>query len=392
MNEKAGTDPHKTMPMRMIFQSATYRVEHHAADVHRKARSVVCTFTPYGFRDLDKPGFGVAFLQKLGFDVIAFKSARDRWFQDMPDEILPKVRSECLAGRYDTIMTYGSSMGGFAALACADALGAQRVIAMSPQFTIKEAYDTRWAANAKGLKWNRPIDTAAVGNADVHVVYDDRSPLEMSHITRLQAIVPSGRLHEIRLPFSGHPSLAYLRQVGSVSSFVRQLLIAPHDMHCIDTWSDRRHSANFYMALSAHLESREKTGSAIWAMQQAQNIAPGNAIVMHQFALLLERAGRIDDAIVQAVKATQTGVSNPGYRQHLGMLMYRSGRYAEAVSALTEALRLSPHNGDFRYKLNAAQDALSGMTVAKGAMRGKQSLETGFPGFARRLVNFLTVR
>ena len=352
--------------MRIIFESTNYRVEHHVADAHNETRSVVCTFTPYGFRNLDEPGFGVTFLQKLGFDVIAFKSAHDRWFQDMPDDILPMVRRESLTGRYDTIMTYGSSMGGFAAIACASALGAHRVIAVSPQFTIKEAYDTRWAAKAKGLEWKRSINTVAVGNADVHVVYDDRNPLETAHITRLRAIMPTSRLHEVPLPFSGHPSLTYLRQVGSASRFVRQLLIAPQDIDYVDTWSCRRRSSHFYMALAAYLESRGKTKYAIWAMQQAQIIAPGNAIVMHQYALLLERAGRIDDAIIQAVNATKTGISNPGYRQHLGMLMYRSERYAEAVSALTEALRLAPNNVDFRHKLNAAQEALERVPIVRG--------------------------
>lgn len=75
-----------------IFKSKNVSIDFH--DAGCGASKLIYTFTPFQFNDLDGDGFGIPFLVKNGFDVIAMKINDDSWYQYIDDNILSKSPSE----------------------------------------------------------------------------------------------------------------------------------------------------------------------------------------------------------------------------------------------------------------------------------------------------------
>src|SRR4051794_1872432 len=111
------------------------------------ADRVVITFGSYSVTPgFDQPGFGERFLRKNRIDAVHIVPRSNRWYQytDMPDAL---AAARARTGGYPLRIAYGSSMGGYAAINFSARLDAQRVIALSPQFSIdptKMPKDRRW--------------------------------------------------------------------------------------------------------------------------------------------------------------------------------------------------------------------------------------------------------
>ena len=186
------------------------------------AERVACTFTPFKNRNHEGLGYAGQFLLKRGFDIIAFKSSSDDWYQSLLPEDLECVRSAILKGDYSSCLGYGSSMGGFAAIALSGALGMHRVLAYSPQYRIDQEFDTRWRACLSNIPvWRHEI--GAPTQAEVVVVYDNHSK-DKQHAALIRQALPPGSVTDVALPFSGHPSAYFLQETDELRSFAEAVL------------------------------------------------------------------------------------------------------------------------------------------------------------------------
>jgi hypothetical protein len=79
-------------------------------------------------------GFAEEFCEQYQLDAVFVNCVSNEWYQyaDLP-EALSAIRS--FAAPWERRVTYGSSMGGYAALRFAAAVGAQRSIAIGPQYS-----------------------------------------------------------------------------------------------------------------------------------------------------------------------------------------------------------------------------------------------------------------
>ncbi len=78
------------------------------------------------------------------------------------------------------------------------------------------------------------------------------------------------------------------------------------------------------------------------SFRRALELAPGNALVLHQSAWLVGNLGRFDEGIALARRAVeQDPLSAPAYFS-LGLILWTAMRRAEAVTALGKALELAP--------------------------------------------------
>lgn len=124
------------------------------------------------------------------------------------------------AAGYSFIGTYGYSMGAFAAIAFADHLRANLAIAISPQYSIKDDFDKRWAAQAKSIEsWRHQIDARATRNCDIVILYDSKFYLDHAQVNRIKDKVDPGKLRIIEVPFSGHFTLRFLVQGECLPAF-----------------------------------------------------------------------------------------------------------------------------------------------------------------------------
>src|SRR5690606_30202022 len=122
----------------------------------------------------DRPGFGEEFLRNAGISAIHVMGVREDWYQypEMP-AAMQAVR-QATAGA-ERVMTYGSSMGGYAALRFADAAGANAVLAISPQYSIdpkKMPFETRWHQESQRIQWRPEIDGRIVCDSYPVIVFD----------------------------------------------------------------------------------------------------------------------------------------------------------------------------------------------------------------------------
>jgi dienelactone hydrolase len=100
--------------------------------------STICvvTFDSYSdVRTLERTGFGEHFFEQSRIDAIHVIARSNEWYQN--DEILDIcVAVAAITQDYERVYTYGSSMGGYAAIRFGVHVGARAAIALSPQFSV----------------------------------------------------------------------------------------------------------------------------------------------------------------------------------------------------------------------------------------------------------------
>lgn len=171
-----------------------------------------------------RKGFGEDFLLKNGFAVLSVLTSSANWFR--PPALLdafqrPEIKA--FFSRYDRIHSYGSSMGGFGALAFADLLGVSNVVALQPVSSLAPdlaPWETRFA-HGRTLNWDGPYRDACEGFSQVSSVYAFFDPLtpDARHVDRL-ARAGGDRLHRIPVADAGHAVPRTLQRKGVLGTAV----------------------------------------------------------------------------------------------------------------------------------------------------------------------------
>lgn len=189
----------------------------------------VVTFDSYnalcdsGGLPLERLAFGEEFLARRGISMIAAVGCDNRWYQypDMPqalDNIAAVTRGAA------KVLTYGSSMGGYAALRFADAVQADIVLAFSPQYCADRRtvpFETRWRKARADIPWLPQFRGRLSCRATPLVLYDSRFWPDVLHAALIARDTPTQR---IPLPHAGHPVTTYLAEIGILQDMVPALL------------------------------------------------------------------------------------------------------------------------------------------------------------------------
>ena len=202
----------------IILKSGNYTVEGY---FYGKGRLVV-TFEP----DTDKkpgtelrPGWGSTILRKNKVSHICVKPAESDWYQGAElAEIFSHLRHKI--SEHSRVITYGASMGGFAALAYGDALGAHEVYAFDPQSTLHRP-DVPWEKRfikALPLDFTGPFGSA-IGNfstaEQVYSFLDWHTRDDRMHAERLRF----DSVEYINIPYMGHGA-AYAASASGVMNHI----------------------------------------------------------------------------------------------------------------------------------------------------------------------------
>ncbi len=111
-----------------LAQDRDFRITLHRADPSGDDRPIVVTFGGQP-SDLTATGFGTAFLLGQGFDTVYVAQRHGTQYQGLSRERFVEGVAPVIAGR--DVVTYGASLGGYAALYYGGAIDA-RIIAASP--------------------------------------------------------------------------------------------------------------------------------------------------------------------------------------------------------------------------------------------------------------------
>lgn len=189
-----------------------------------------------------RKGFGEAFFESRGFTAYHFLPTGNCWYQypEMP-EALACVRADIADGA--RLITYGMSMGAYAAYRFSEPLRADAVIAFSPQYSIdrwRVWWERRWGSESTSLIWDRELPRKEA----VKYVFYDPLNTDRRHIRGLRR---EADLELTRIYFSGHASIAYVQECGMLENVVFDIAEDRFDIARFETrlWQRRVQSPTY---------------------------------------------------------------------------------------------------------------------------------------------------
>lgn len=299
----------------------------------------VVTFDNYGIgHGFDRAAFGEDFLRKEGISAIHVMGVREDWYQYVEMAEAMRVVRQATAGA-ERVMTYGSSMGGYAALRFADAAGANAVLALSPQYSIdlqKAAFEKRWLQDSQRIQWLPEIDGVLTSQAKPVVAFDPSGD-DLLHVKLIEKSIAISR---IELPYCGHPATTVLGEMGLLGALVLQVLDGSLDVEGMRREARRRRrvSSVHHMRL-ANLQPPRRAEWGVKLARRALELAPHNAGAMEALAARLGQTGRHEEALALYEAALAQSNRDPVYLVALADALVANGRAKEAVSLAEETVR-----------------------------------------------------
>lgn len=207
------------MAAERLADHAKYRITLHRA---RRAQGddrgpLVITFggQPSGPGDA---GFGTGWALQHGWDTIHVAQRHASQYQGLDHEDFAAAILPASSGR--DLVCYGSSLGGYAALYYAGAVGA-RVLAASPMFPAWPPLER--THDAIPIRHRPLADLPATPHSPI-VLYDPMVPGDAAMVERMvRPVYPAGRY--ATLPFAGHTTLQALSRTGMLKPFVRAAIV-----------------------------------------------------------------------------------------------------------------------------------------------------------------------
>lgn len=303
----------------------------------------VVTFDHYGIgHGFDRQGFAEDFLRKAGVSAIHVMGAREDWYQypEMP-EAMQTVRS-ALAGA-DRVLTYGVSMGGYAAIRFADAARADAVLAISPQYSIdplKAPFEDRWLQDSRRIAWLPEIEGPLTCRARPVVVFDPRGH-DGQQVELIAREIP---LMPIPLRHVSHPATTFLAETGLLKDLVFQTLSGEIDVVSVRHSTRRlRKTSGVYLSALASAQPSHRPRLAMALAQRATVTGTYNALAVTALARLLSREGRHDEAVRLLEDLVVRSERDTSCLVHYADSLFAAGRYLEAASIGREVLEATPH-------------------------------------------------
>lgn len=247
--------------------------------------------------EVDRAAFGERFFVDHHISTVHVVNGRNRWYHE-PDwrEAIAAVRDA--AKGYARVVSYGSSMGGYAALRFADRIGVATALALSPQYSPdprKAPFEKRWRQRRRE-RWLPELSDPLPAAIPAIVAYDPMFPAERLHLERIALEM---RVDSLSLPYAGHASAAFLSECGLLTEFVLSVVRGTADLAAVRRLARarRKHSLHYLMTLSYAAVGRGKNRVALALGRKATLMAPEAELAWHYLGYLLSRLGRHDEAL-----------------------------------------------------------------------------------------------
>ncbi len=213
--------------------------------------------------DPSKPAWAQDIVTREGWDGLYIMPKVLDWYQNNEIwEFFYAMKDSGFFEGYDSVVTYGNSLGGFAALAFSTLCGAERVVAMQPRTTLR--WGVPWPSEMSSkLDYNRTGPHAdALGELDYETEFlifaDPFFARDWAHASR----VPGAQLFEA--PFSGHIIPEYFTEIGIFYEVARRAI----NGELTASWYEKAmqaktKSAIYQRGLAAELNRRGEAEGAV---------------------------------------------------------------------------------------------------------------------------------
>lgn len=296
----------------------------------------VVTFDNYSIgHGFDREGFGETYLRSQGISAIHIMGRREDWYQypEMP-EVLAAVREAISSAARS--MTYGSSMGGYAALRFADGLNVDAALALSPQYSINPAlvpFEKRWLQDAERIHWLPEGEPPLPSSAQAIAVYDPAS-IDKVHI---DLIASETDLIKIPVRYSGHPSASVLAEQQILSPLLNDVLNGTLDpiKYKREAKARRKDSVTYLITLSESLASKRRD-VAFKLAERAIDLQPMHIGALQCLAKAYYLQGRNEEALSVYEKALDQSNRNVVIAVPYADLLSELGHHQSALALARE--------------------------------------------------------
>ena len=309
----------------------------------------VITFDHHSIGDgFDREGFGESFLQANGISAIHVLGRGNDWYQYDDIFAAAAVVRAATSGAVRRV-AYGSSMGGYAAVRLADAIGADAVLALSPQWSIDPAiarWDNRWSQDAHRIRWLSTMAVPLRPAPSSVLVYDPHLPLDRRHALLIAEQTGS---HLLPVAHCLHPASTFLGEVSLLRGLLEDLLYDRFDARTMTTEiRARRATSSVYLGALAERQPAVRPRTAIALARRARLVKPDSALGMLSLARILTRTGHHDEALEIhrqiAIKVNRL----PIYLVPFANALVSAGESEEAIAVAGEVVDAEPDVGHLR--------------------------------------------
>ncbi len=311
-------------------------------------------------RQPERRAFGERFLRRIGMSAIHVLARGNHWYNyPGTPHALHAIRTALDEAGARRIVTYGSSMGAYAAIRFAPSIRATGILALSPQYSIDRAImpeEDRWQDEARDIVWQADLAGPLLPCAPTVVVYDPRDA-DARQVARIAQDIP---IIPILAPYVGHPATAFMAQQKLVEPMLDSLLRNRFNPVAAQaTVKQALKTSSTYLTGLARHQPRHRTALAIRLARHALSLAAeaDRPPVHHALAQLLSRAGAHDEAIAHAAIAVEASERNLGYLFPFGEVLLAAGRIEETKAIAEEMMARAGHRSEAHALLGMALQA-----------------------------------
>jgi tetratricopeptide (TPR) repeat protein len=237
------------------------------------SRDLFVTFTSRNGGKANKKGFGEAYFVKRGYSALHFVAQRNHWWQ-VEDMAAGIAAAKHVLESHDRRITYGASMGAHGALVHSKAIGADRVLALSPQFAInnrKAPWMAAWAQDTANVSELFQMEYGLSRTAEIFVVYDPLDTFDIQHAREIRNV---REVKELYLGFAGHSTAMALANVRQLSPLVLSMASDQPAMGIVAGYrAGRRRDLGAYMRAQSVTQKAGKAVLSYGIGRQAQALA-----------------------------------------------------------------------------------------------------------------------
>jgi len=294
-------------------------------------------------RTLDRPGFGEAYFRDRRISAAHVISRDNRWYQhDEMRDVAPLLKQ--WSSQFEHVTSYGSSMGGYAALVLGAACGASRGLALSPQFSVDPEivpFEKRWALDVAQIRFGPAIGLPTLPTQ--HIAYDPRDAADARHAALFAA---KGETIKIRVPWGGHPVGAAINETGLLGTLLERVAagqMSQSDARIFERElrNHRRQSGQFLTTLAMNLPDR-RLAQKVALTELAVKAQPGDPGYLSHHAAMLDLAGRFEEA--EQAHLAAMAIPHSGLHPAVRMVnhLLAMGRISEARKLAEELIATRP--------------------------------------------------
>lgn len=387
-----------------------------------KSDYLLITFGFNGMRTERNSFWGQNFCRKGKINVLGIVSRNSDWF---PEEYMRPAIEACLPyiAHIKNRIAYGGSMGGFGALKYGAALGAQKIMALVPQYSINPHdvghFDTKFTEFYHAdLHSNMRIKKSESASQCTWILFDPSLLIDAGHVQELSRVVENCRL--VPMYHTGHATARIFKTSERAINFIE--LIANGDLGAVDRFviEERRKSSLrafflFKRAVATHpawaAQIAAKYGSTFASDQRAIMNKAMKSVAGRLRRFLLEEPTRIEywkkinscaefalkipvddaltilqqakakanegcrsSAIALAHKAIETSPKYAQAHHVLAAFLMEEGNYLLASNHARIAAELSPDNAQIQQRQALIEQRLGNTSEAINAISRALSL------------------